>query len=145
MVAPSSALRFTTASTAPQIGMSTSYCCAMAITAAAEKRPSTTPLVSQGQGVPPMNFVLYCVDKAGHGHLRTENRPAHIDYLKANLAKIVLAGPMTSEDGEKPIGSVIIIEAADRAEAEAFAAGDPYAKAGVFESVTIKPFKKVLP
>jgi len=92
-----------------------------------------------------MNFVLYCVDKAEHGHVRAENRPAHLDYLKANLAKIMLAGPMTSEDGEKPIGSVIIIEAADRAEAEAFAAGDPYAKAGLFESVTIKPFKKVLP
>ena len=52
---------------------------------------------------------------------------------------------MTSEDGEAMIGSVLIIEAADRAEAEAFAAGDPYAKAGLFESVTIKPFKKVFP
>jgi len=92
-----------------------------------------------------MNFILYCVDKADSGHIRAENRPAHLDYLKANLDRIMLAGPMTSEDGEKPIGSVIIIEADDRAGAEAFAAGDPYAQAGLFESVTIKPFKKVLP
>ena len=92
-----------------------------------------------------MNFVLYCVDKADHGHVRAENRPAHVDYLKSNLERIVIAGPMTSEDGEAMIGSVLIIEAADRAEAEAFAAGDPYAKAGLFESVTIKPFKKVFP
>jgi uncharacterized protein YciI len=92
-----------------------------------------------------MNFVLYCVDKAGHGHVRTENRPAHVDYLKSNLERIVLAGPMLSDDGEAMLGSVLVIEAADRAAAEGFAAGDPYAKAGLFESVTIKAFKKVFP
>jgi uncharacterized protein YciI len=92
-----------------------------------------------------MNFVLYCVDKAGHGNVRTENRPAHVDYLKSNLDRLMLAGPMTSDDGATMLGSVLIIEAADRAAAEAFAAGDPYAKAGLFESVTIKAFKKVLP
>jgi uncharacterized protein YciI len=92
-----------------------------------------------------MNFVLYCVDKAGHGHMRTENRPAHVDYLKSNLERIVLAGPMLSDDGEAMLGSVLVIEAADRAAAEGFAAGDPYAKAGLFESVTIKAFKKVFP
>jgi uncharacterized protein YciI len=92
-----------------------------------------------------MNFVLYCVDKAGHGHVRTENRPAHVDYLKSNLDRLMLAGPMTSDDGTTMLGSVLIIEAADRAAAEAFGAGDPYAKAGLFESVTIKAFKKVLP
>jgi len=92
-----------------------------------------------------MNFVLYCVDKADHGHVRAENRPAHIDYLKSNLARIVIGGPLTSDDGAAMQGSMLVIEAADRAEAEAFAAGDPYAKAGLFESVTIKAFKKVLP
>lgn len=92
-----------------------------------------------------MQFVLYCIDKAGHGHVRTENRPAHVDYLKTNIQRIVLAGPMLSDDGNAMLGSVLVIEAADRAEAEAFAAGDPYAKAGLFESVTIKAFKKVFP
>ncbi|MGF1628870.1 MAG: YciI family protein [Kiloniellaceae bacterium] len=92
-----------------------------------------------------MNFVLYCVDKADHSHVRAENRPAHIDYLKSNLDRIVLAGPTTSEDGTGKTGSVLIIDVADRNAAEAFAAGDPYAKAGLFESVTIKPFKKVFP
>jgi uncharacterized protein len=92
-----------------------------------------------------MNFVLYCVDKADHGPVRAANRPDHIAYLKDNLDKIVLAGPTTTEDGAAMTGSVLVIEAADRAAAEAFAAGDPYAKAGLFESVTIKPFKKVIP
>jgi uncharacterized protein len=92
-----------------------------------------------------MNFLLYCVDKAGHGHVRTENRPAHVEYLKTNLDRIVIGGPMLSDDGTAMLGSMLVIEAADRAEAEAFAAGDPYAKAGLFESVTISAYKKVFP
>lgn len=92
-----------------------------------------------------MTFVLYCVDKAGHGHVRAENRPAHLDYLNSNLDRIVMAGPMTSDDGEAVLGSVIVVSDAARSAAEAFAAGDPYAKAGLFESVTISAYKKVLP
>jgi uncharacterized protein len=92
-----------------------------------------------------MNFALYCVDKAGHGHVRAENRPAHLDYLKGRQDRIVLAGPLLGDDGQQVLGSLIVVEAEDRAAAEAFAAGDPYAKAGLFESVTIKAFKQVLP
>ena len=92
-----------------------------------------------------MTFVLYCVDKAGHGHVRAENRPAHLDYLKSNLDRLLIAGPMTSDDGETVTGSVIIIDAEDRAAAEDFAANDPYTKAGLFESVTISAYRKVLP
>ncbi len=92
-----------------------------------------------------MTFVLYCVDKSDHGHVRAENRAAHIDYLKENIDRIVIAGPMTSDDGETVKGSVIVVNDTARAEAEAFAAGDPYAKAGLFESVTITAYKKVLP
>jgi len=92
-----------------------------------------------------MNFILYCVDKPGHSQVRADNRPAHLDYLNSNLDRIVIAGPMTSDDGDAVLGSLLVIEAADRAEAEAFAAGDPYAKAGLFDKVEIKAYKKVLP
>ncbi len=92
-----------------------------------------------------MHFVLYCLDKPGHGPVRAENRPAHLDYLKSKLEHIVVGGPMLGDDGETVLGSMLVIEAADRAEAEAFAAGDPYAKAGLFESVTISAYKKVFP
>lgn len=92
-----------------------------------------------------MNFALYCVDKAGHAHVRAENRPAHLDYLKSHLERLMLAGPLLGDDGVTVLGSLLVIDAADRADAEAFAAGDPYARAGLFESVTIKAFKKVLP
>lgn len=92
-----------------------------------------------------MNFALTCIDKAGHGQVRADNRPAHLDYLKANLDRLMIAGPLLGDDGVTVQGSLLVIEAADRTAAEAFAAGDPYAKAGLFESVTIKAFKKVLP
>jgi uncharacterized protein YciI len=43
----------------------------------------------------------------------------------------------------QPCGSLLVVEAADRAAAEAFAAADPYAKAGLFESVVVRPFRAV--
>jgi hypothetical protein len=92
-----------------------------------------------------MHYVISCIDKAGHAHVRAENRPAHVDYLKANIGHIVMAGPTLSEDGEGMTGSLLIMEYATLAEVQAFADGDPYKAAGLFESVTIKPWKKVLP
>lgn len=92
-----------------------------------------------------MHFVIYCLDKPGHAQVRTDNRPAHVEYLKASADKIVCAGPMLSDDGEGMIGSALVMEFADRAEAEAWAASDPYAKAGLFESVSIRAWKKVYP
>ncbi len=65
--------------------------------------------------------------------------------LKAQGDKLVVAGPTTSDDGAAMTGSLLLMDFEDRAEAEAFAAADPYAKAGLFDSVTIKPWKKVLP
>lgn len=92
-----------------------------------------------------MQFAIVCLDKPDQGHLRAENRPAHIEYLNANLEHMLLAGPFLSEDGERPVGSLLIMEYDDQGQAQAFAEGDPYAKAGLFESVTIRPFRKVLP
>ena len=92
-----------------------------------------------------MQFVLYCTDKAGHKQVRADNRAAHVEYLKQNLASIVMAGPLLDDAGTGMIGILLIIEVADRAAADAFAAGDPYGKAGLFASVRITPWRKVLP
>jgi uncharacterized protein len=92
-----------------------------------------------------MQFAIYCLDKANNLDKRMANRPAHLEYLKPFMSQIRLAGPLLAEDGETMIGSLFILEAADKAAAEAFSAGDPYRKNGVFESVSIRPFRKVLP
>jgi len=91
-----------------------------------------------------MLYVIHCFDKPGHLQVRTNNRPAHVDYLKNYGDKLQAAGPTLDAD-ENMNGSVVILELASLAEAEAFAANDPYAKAGLFEKVSIQPWKKVLP
>lgn len=88
-----------------------------------------------------MYFVLSCIDKPGGLALRLENRQAHLEYLKAHAAAVKFAGPYLGEDGAAMTGSLIILEADDRATAETFAAADPYAMAGLFESVDIRAWK----
>ena len=92
-----------------------------------------------------MHFVISCRDKPDHQDVRMENRPAHVDYLKSHSGKIVAAGPTLGEAPEQMTGSVLIMEFGSLAEVEEWAANDPYAKAGLFESVTITPWKKVFP
>ncbi|NGM23184.1 YciI family protein [Roseomonas stagni] len=89
-----------------------------------------------------MLFAISCTDKPASLALRMETRPAHLEYLKQHAASFVLVGPVLDAEG-KPCGSLLVVDVADRAAAEAFAAGDPYAKAGLFESVVIRPFRTV--
>lgn len=90
-----------------------------------------------------MLFVIHAVDKPGSAELRQKTRPAHLDYLTQAGPQVIAAGPTLTEDGVGMTGSVLIIEAADRAGAESFAHSDPYAKAGLFQSTTIMPWRKV--
>lgn len=90
-----------------------------------------------------MFFFIRCNDKADKGDLRAQTREAHLDYLKSVSDRVLAAGPTLGDDGESVTGSVLIIKAADRADAEAFTDADPYAQAGIFERVTIAPWRKV--
>ena len=92
-----------------------------------------------------MLFVISCTDKPGCQNVRLETRPAHVEYLKARADKIVVAGPTTTEDATAMTGSLIIIEAENYAAVEEIARNDPYAKAGLFDSVQIRPWKQVFP
>ena len=92
-----------------------------------------------------MHFVIACVDKPGALEIRKANREAHLAYLQAHAAQSVAAGPTLTDDAAGMTGSVLIMEFADRADADTFAAGDPYAQASLFASVTITPWRKVYP
>jgi uncharacterized protein YciI len=92
-----------------------------------------------------MLYVIKCVDKPDHLQVRLDNRPAHVDYLKSYGDKLFAAGPTLSEDDDSMNGSVVILDLDSRAEAEDFCENDPYAKAGLFQSVVISKWKKVLP
>lgn len=88
-----------------------------------------------------MLIALIARDKAGALQTRLDNRPAHVDYLKST-GVVSQAGPLL--DGDDMIGSLVILDVEDMAAAQAWADNDPYAKAGLFESVELIPWKKVI-
>jgi uncharacterized protein YciI len=85
-------------------------------------------------------YALICTDKPDSLAIRKAKRPEHVAYLKSLGATLKLAGPFTAADGESMNGSLIVIEAASPHAAKEIAAGDPYAKAGLFASVEIRPW-----
>jgi uncharacterized protein YciI len=89
-----------------------------------------------------MLFVLVCRDKPGSLDLRLATRPQHLAYLETYVGRLVQAGPMLDLDN-RPCGSLLIIDVADRAEAEGFALADPYNKAGLFESVVVRGYREI--
>lgn len=99
-----------------------------------------------------MLYAIICEEMPGALEKRLANRPAHVERLK-NLqsdGRLILAGPHPAIDSEDPgpagfAGSLIVAEFASREAAIAWAAEDPYCLAGVFSSVSVKPFKKVFP
>lgn len=87
-----------------------------------------------------MLYALICTDKPNSLALRKANRPDHLDYLQGLGETLVFAGPFTAEDGATMNGSLVMIEASSLDAARKIAAGDPFAKAGLFASVDIRPW-----
>lgn len=92
-----------------------------------------------------MLFMFHCTDKADAVGVRAANRDAHLAYLAGHEDRIFAAGPLLSDDGAAMVGSLLIVDFEDRAAAAAFAENDPYAKAGLFETVAIRPWRRVFP
>jgi uncharacterized protein len=91
------------------------------------------------------HFVIRALDKPNSLDLRLANRPLHLDHARSIGDALFVAGPLLDTAGDKPIGSLIIVEMATLADVEAFAAADPYAIAGLFASVEIIPWRRALP
>lgn len=85
-------------------------------------------------------FCLTCIDKPRSLDLRMANREAHLAYVRAAGAAVKLGGPFVDAAGDLA-GSMIVLEAADMAAAQAFSAADPYSKAGLFAQVDIREFR----
>jgi uncharacterized protein YciI len=92
-----------------------------------------------------MLYALTCIDKAGSGEIRQHNRPAHLTHLERHADQLVYAGPLLDAEGEKPIGSLIVIDVPDGTAAAAFAEADPYAQAGLFAEVRVCPTRQSFP
>jgi uncharacterized protein YciI len=91
-----------------------------------------------------MLFALICTDKPDGLDLRMETRPQHVAYLDGlnERGALKIAGPFLDANG-KACGSLVIVEAAGMDEARKIADADPYAKAGLFAQVDIRPYNWV--
>lgn len=89
-----------------------------------------------------MLFAIICTDRPASLDLRLATRAAHIAYLTTYADRVVQGGPLLDTDG-RPCGSLLLVDVADRAAAEGFAASDPYNRAELFESTVIRPFRTV--
>lgn len=96
--------------------------------------------------------MIHGLDTPGTLDKRLAARPAHLERLQALAAagRLVLAGPCPAIDSPDPgpagfSGSLIVAEFPSLSDAQAWANADPYVAAGVYASVVVMPFKKVLP
>ena len=91
-----------------------------------------------------MLFVATCIDKPDSLAKRTGRRPAHLVYLSSLGAKVRAAGALLDSASQNPVGSLLIFDAFDEAEVRAILAADPYAEAGLFASVDLRPWRQAL-
>ncbi len=99
-----------------------------------------------------MLYAIVCEDHPGSLEKRLKARPDHLERLNKlqDQGRLVLAGPFPAIDAENPgdagfTGSLIVAEFPSLSEAKLWAQCDPYQKAGVYQNVTVKPFKQVFP
>lgn len=89
-----------------------------------------------------MLIALIAHDKPGALQVRLDTRDAHVAYLKES-GVVAQAGPLLDEGGQMS-GSLIVLDVPDMAAAKAWAANDPYAAAGLFASVELIQWNKVI-
>lgn len=99
-----------------------------------------------------MFYAIISEDVPNSLPLRMQARPAHIARLEAlrDQGRLLIAGPCPAIDSEEPgeagfSGSLVVAEFESLDEAQRWADADPYISGGVYQSVVVKPYKKVLP
>jgi len=92
-----------------------------------------------------MAFLVLCVDKPDGLALRKRTRAVHLEYMIRHKAWVVFGGPLTSDEGDRTVGSLMVVDFPDRPTVEAFLRDEPYTRAGLFESVIIRCWRQVVP
>jgi len=90
-----------------------------------------------------MYFVVFGTDKPGMADVRAANRPAHREYLRnpgRHPVTVRLGGPTLAEDNTTMNGTLLVVEADTIEQVRAFVADDPYSRAGIFQSLQIRPW-----
>ena len=86
-------------------------------------------------------FVIHALDAPGMTEVRLTNRPAHRARLRQHdhPVRVRIGGPLLDNEGQM-CGTMLVIEATDRAEVEDYLAKDPYMLAGVYQNVSLRAF-----
>jgi uncharacterized protein YciI len=99
-----------------------------------------------------MWYSIYSKDRPGTLQARMTARPAHVDRLNVLLdqGRLLLAGPRPAIDSSDPgpagfLGSLVVARFESLQEARDWADADPYVESGVYESVEVTPFIRVMP
>ncbi|XOZ34010.1 YciI family protein [Halomonadaceae bacterium KBTZ08] len=99
-----------------------------------------------------MYYAIMAEDVTDSLERRKQARSAHLERLESlkSEGRLLMAGPLPAEDTTEPseagfTGSIVVAEFESLAAAQSWADADPYVDAGVYEKVTVKPFKPVLP
>jgi uncharacterized protein YciI len=93
----------------------------------------------------PVLFTMFMMDKPKHQALRQQVRPEHRAYLAQAAHRMAFAGPLTSDDSQDMIGSLLVMDFESREAAQAWLAQEPFMKAGLFASVSIHAFANLWP
>lgn len=89
-----------------------------------------------------MLWMIMCTDKPSQLETRNRLLAEHRQYLDDNDQHIFFTGPQEEDDGSANIGSLFIVNAPTRKDAEAFVHNETFYRAGVFETVVIRRIRK---
>lgn len=92
-----------------------------------------------------MLFAFILVDKPDRAELRQRLRPEHKAYLATVAHRMAFAGPLTHDDGQTMLGSLLVIDFPDRDAAHAWIAQEPFFKAGLYGSSAVHAFVNLWP
>lgn len=92
-----------------------------------------------------MLFAIHCLyadNVAAKRQAVYDEHHAHFDSAAAYGVEIKVAGPLVADDGQTPVGSLVLAEAPNRAACESFVHADPYHAQGIWQTVNINGFDK---
>lgn len=89
-----------------------------------------------------MLYIIYQEDREDGAAIRAATREAHFAYLERHQDILVLGGALLADDAKSRTGSVLIINVASRAAADAFSENEPFRRAGLFRSVKVSHMRR---
>ena len=92
-----------------------------------------------------MLFAFILMDKPDRAELRQRVRPEHKAYLATVAHRMAFAGPLTHDDGQTMLGSLLVIDFPDRDAAHAWLALEPFTQAGLYGSTAVHAFVNLWP